>query len=149
MSCNMTENRSINQILGFIAYDQCPAGENIKRELDSKQALYECGPYDPEKGRGDAWAELGYEMHLLNRAALQRRYGARAEEMMGEPYEFHMLSSPGKFQAHKSVAYFLYQCAESKEIINSDLYKRLEQLKHSIAWEIVRGLELWDKAEWR
>jgi hypothetical protein len=112
---------------------------------------YQCGPFDLENGRRDRWAELGYEMHLMNRAAVEKRYSHRADvgDMVGGPYVYHMERVPGPIDAHKLLTCFLYNCNEG-EADSLELFAHLEETKQSIAYGIIQALPEWNAAEcWR
>lgn len=149
MSCWMVENRSINQIVAFLQYtDAYGAPHQWRESLKRAHDRYQCGPYDPEMGRRDRWAELGYEMHMMNRAAVLHRY-TDGESMMGESYVYRDERPPSPYEAHKLLSCFLYQCSEGN-VPELELFKMLDNTKDSIAYGIVQALPEWQAADcWR
>lgn len=148
----MVSDETINQIVEFIRQEERYGApyqwvERLKRQHDR----YQCGPYDLENGRRDRWAELGYEMHLMNRAAVEECYSHRDDvaEMVGGPYVYHMERVPGPIDAHKLLTCYLYQCTEG-EIDSLELYENLKITKESIGYGIIQGLPEWGAADcWR
>ncbi len=148
MSCWMVEDKTINQIVAFIAAGE-PYGaphrwvENLKRAHDR----YQLGPFNLETGRRDRWAELGCEMHLMNRAAVEKRYEGREKIA---PYAYHMVKAPGPIDAHKLLTCYLYQCSEGDSIGTLELYRNLEKTLQHVGYGIIQALPEWNAADcWR
>ena len=152
MSCWMVDHNTINQIVEFIRQtDAYGAPYQWRERMQRQHDRYQCGPWDIEHGRRDRWAELGYEMWMMNRAGVEKCYSHRDDvaDMIGEPYIYEMVRPPGPIDAHKLLTCFLYQCTEG-DVDKLELYANLRETQQSIGYGIISHLPEWNAAEcWR
>lgn len=137
MSAFIVEDKTINKVVTKIAYDR--DGEWQKRQFKEKG-------YDLDTVEGKN--KLGWDMFALNIRAVNMRYeDGHAEDFRPLNYKFMLEGNFPKVSVLKSLKCWLYQCSEG-DCDKSDLYKMMDNLANSWAYDIVSSLPEYDKAVW-
>ncbi len=95
----------------------------------------------------DGPQRLASAMFSLNVEAVRQRYPGETGEAF-RPLNFqHRHELCSTMQAYKSLACWLYQCAEGN-VPETPLYRAMQRVKWSIADHIICELPAYNKAEW-
>ena len=137
MSAFIVEDKTINKVVTKLAYD---------RDNDWQKRQFKEKGYDLETLEGKN--KLGLAMFCLNIRAVNMRYkNGQAEDFRPLNYKFILEGNYPKISALKSLKCWLYQCSEG-DCDKSELYKLMDDLANSWAYDIVTSLPEYDKAIW-
>lgn len=88
--------------------------------------------------------ELGQMLSNMNVDAFTTRYPS--DECDYTKY-IHSTVTVSDLSAYKVISCYLYQCSESNELVNRDLYKAIEQLKSILADNLICRIPGFDALE--
>lgn len=136
MSCYLVSNKTIDRILTRIQFNRRSIWV-----MDQNT-----GKAERDEISSDELSEIGREMLKLNERNFFGCYPKESNNI-SNLYKFNSVSCT-KMQFYKSLQCFLYQCSDVKEVIETDLFKKLEKIQHDIAIEIISNLREYNDAEW-
>lgn len=137
MSSFIVDDETINRVVSFISRDDSMA--YWKKEIKTKYGF----DLETESGK----EQLGLFMFKMNVNATSERYrGDGIEDFRSMIYHYQNTIS-NKFQVLKSLACWLYQCAEGN-VADSDDFKFFESIKGYLAYELVARLPQYESQVW-
>lgn len=89
---------------------------------------------------------IGQALHKMNCEAVKARYGSY-KDMISEEYKSEPDFNASMVQIYKDIQCLSYQCAEG-DIPESKLYKWLETLENTVAYNIIQELPEYENASW-
>jgi len=87
------------------------------------------------------------DLHKMNVNALMDRYHDDYTEMLSAFKYIPTVIFADKYQYHKSLSCFLYQCSEGN-VPEMALFKKVEEVQRKLAYDIVTKTSEWDEAKW-
>ena len=127
MSAYVVEDRTIDRIISGLA------SFGFMDEV-----LYEC--------ETDSADELGASLLEMNCDAFDERYDDKADREFLRSYKYKPVPV-SKMQLLKSLACYLYQCAEG-HVPERSLYQTLYRIKGELAYDIISDSREYDVCEW-
>ena len=131
MSAFMVSNETIETIINGVFW----SGES-----NWMGCLIEAGYFDEAN-----FIRLGNELLAMNRDAVNQRYKENEEAPKFKWSQKLPLRT--NFQVLKAMECLKYQCSEGN-VMETELYKLLEKMIYAQMYEIVHGLEGYEKAKW-
>ena len=141
MSAFRVQDKTINQIVGFLKW-RFSQNKNLQTRDEIAMKLEIDFKTDTEAGR-----KLAELMAGLNRLSLITRY-ANWQGLYGEPFVYCQESGANVFQTIKSLHCWTYQCDEGNLHETSRLYRIMERLASSLAYEVVSEMPEYQEAVW-
>ena len=149
MSAFVCDDKTINRIVG---------GLNHAKDFGDFNCPYPMPSEELKEIIGDNPAEFGRALYSMNVNAVEQRYpdcvgnpdrlpGQCNEDGTHRPYRYQLFSPPERYQFHKTLQCFLYQCMEG-DVDELPLYKLLTVYLSKMANQIVTNSPTWEKAEW-
>lgn len=131
MSAYIVDDETINRIVSFLATD--------------RDAKYQIDRLAIDLSTQKAQSIFGRKLFRMNCAAVQHRY--HQDKPDRDNYWFQYELCPNRMQVYKSIQCFLYQCSEGN-VPDSELFKKMEDIKAWLAENIISALPEYDKAAW-
>ena len=136
MSSYVVEDETINKVVSYFANG---------RNIEWIQRQLAAAGYDLETYQGKE--KLGIDMFRLNLQGTNERYGGGVEDFRPIDYKYRSEINYTPISALKSLACWLYQCAEG-ETVEKPLYKLMSEIKGELAYHILCHTEEYNLSKW-
>jgi len=136
MSSFLVEDKTINRVITYLAIGKDL--EWVRREIKNKFGF----DLDTEEGK----SKLGDFMFKMNIKGTHQRYNGGVEDFRPFPYHYRCYPYFTPYSALKSLACWLYQCAEGN-VTKSEEYKFFDKLQGDLAYHILCGIKEYETAE--
>ena len=149
MSAFVCDDKTINRIVGGLFHAKNMGGWNRSYPEPSNEL---------QEVMGDNPAEFGRTLYSMNVNAVEQRY----PDTIGNPdrlpgqcdeaghhlaYKYQLTGAPERYQFHKTLQCFLYQCMEG-DVDGLPLYSLLTVYLATVANHIVTSSKQWSEGEW-